>query len=65
MNNKQQMKDLLKGNITPRTRSTPKKVIADTMEPLAKETAKAWGFSVWCSFFLHEPKLPKKLQNIE
>jgi len=66
MNNKQ-IRDLENGKITPRTLSTPKKAIADALEPVATHTAKEMTWSSWmlCGFFLHQPKVPKKLQHIE
>ena len=64
MNNRQ-MQELENGKISPRTHSAPKKLIAEVMEPMARESARSWDWGAWCMFFLHEPKLPKKLQNIE
>jgi len=65
MNNKQKIQDLENGKITPRTLSAPKKAIADAMEPIANSSAKSWSWGMLCAFFLHQPKLPKKLQKIE
>ena len=62
---KKQMQELENGKISPRVYSAPKKAVADAMEPVAKKTAQFWAWNSMCLFFLYEPKLPKKLQNIE
>ena len=57
---------LQNGNIQPRVRTTQNK-LATALEPFANNAAKSWSsFRDTSSlFFLYEPKLPTKLQNIK
>ncbi|MCL1883104.1 MAG: hypothetical protein FWF81_05040 [Defluviitaleaceae bacterium] len=63
MNKKAQ--ELENGTIQPRSRitSASKQAVANAMEPALKESAKFWGWRAMCGFFLHQPTLPKKLQD--
>ncbi|MCL1883105.1 MAG: hypothetical protein FWF81_05045 [Defluviitaleaceae bacterium] len=62
--NRKTMQELENGTIQPRTQmSAPKKAVASAIEPTIKGAAEFWGWRAACHFFLHQPTLPKKLQD--
>ena len=58
-------KELENGNISPRF-SAPKRALATALEPVVNGQARQ-GWLSWsaCPFFLHQPKYPKALQDLE
>ena len=58
-------KELENGNIAPRF-SAPKRALATALEPIANHPKKqVWIRFMLCTSFLHQPKYPKALQDLE